>query len=76
VTAHPYIGIVPRPEECNIPADWTVVLLRYCQCCGFLFVSRGDKYCRRCHANAEPLGKDVTIEILQDLMDSESPVLQ
>ena len=50
--------------------------LKYCECCGYLFVTSRDRYCRRCHANPVPLGKNVTVEVLEELMRSETAVMQ
>jgi hypothetical protein len=54
----------------------TVRQIKYCECCGFLFVrSSNDRYCRHCHANPEPLGRAVTVEILEEL-ETEVPLPQ
>lgn len=70
------IGVVPREELCHVPPGWFEVHIKICETCGFNFFSRGDKNCRRCHANPVPLGRDVTVGILEDLMHSEHPIPQ
>ena len=70
------LGIMPRVEDCRIPEGAIIVRLKICECCGFLFTSDGDRYCRRCHSNPEPLARDVELAILQELMDQQSPLPQ
>jgi hypothetical protein len=68
------IGVTPRPEDCIVPPGALVVHVKVCETCGFPFVTERDKNCRRCHANPEPLGRDLTLEILEDLMRTEHPL--
>ena len=68
------VGPTPRPEDCVVPLGALVVHVKVCETCGFPFVTERDRNCRRCHANSEPLGRDLTLDILEELMESERPL--
>jgi hypothetical protein len=64
------------PLEHTIPPGAKRVTLKYCETCGFLFVSESDRNCRKCHENPIPLGRNVMIDILEELMEGEEPLPQ
>jgi hypothetical protein len=67
------IGIV-YPEH-TVPLGASLIHLRYCNTCGRSFGSvNGDRHCRPCHANPQPLGKNVVLAILENLMHAEHPL--
>jgi hypothetical protein len=73
----PYIGVLPAPSECIVPPGAKIVDIKLCETCGFAFVrANQDRNCRRCHSRPEPLGREVEMEILRELFESERPVAQ
>jgi hypothetical protein len=73
----PYIGVLPAPSECVVPVGAQIVELKLCESCGFLFTRRNrDRFCRKCHSNPVPLGRELEFEILRELFEEEKPLAQ
>ena len=58
-----------------LPPSAVVLTLKICESCGYLFLRPNhDRYCFACHASPEPLKREVTLSVLEELFETERPL--